>query len=106
MYEIRGGKRYELVPDYTKDEFVVSNTMWSSLLLHDSESSGFVNNLWMRCKELTKSLLLPEGFPESVTSDYLEYALWRGVQGVAAQISGVLATQVLLLCWYFCGMKI
>ncbi|KAM3270807.1 protein root UVB sensitive 1, chloroplastic isoform X1 [Capsicum chacoense] len=96
VYEIRGGKRYELVPDYTKDEFVVSNTMWSSLFLHDSESSGFVNNLWMQCKELTKSLLLPEGFPESVTSDYLEYALWRGVQGVAAQISGVLATQAML----------
>lgn len=92
VYEIRGGKRFELVPDYTKDEFVLSNTMWS-LLLHDSKSSSFVSNLWMQCKELTTTLLLPEGFPESVTSDYLEYALWRGVQGVAAQISGVLATQ-------------
>ncbi|MCD7457543.1 Protein root UVB sensitive 1, chloroplastic [Datura stramonium] len=49
---IRGGKRFELVPDYSKDEFVLSKTMW--------------------------------------------YALWRGVQGVAAQISGVLATQALL----------
>ncbi|CAN4077211.1 unnamed protein product [Withania somnifera] len=94
VYEIRGGKWFELVPDYTKDEFVLSNTMWS--LLHDSKSSSFVSNLWMQCKELTTSLLLPEGFPESVTSDYLEYALWRGVQGVAAQISGVLATQALL----------
>ncbi|KAI3789152.1 hypothetical protein L2E82_01940 [Cichorium intybus] len=41
-------------------------------------------------------LMLPEGFPNSVTSDYLEYSLWRGVQGIAAQVSGVLATQSLL----------
>ncbi|KAK4729258.1 hypothetical protein R3W88_022246 [Solanum pinnatisectum] len=95
VYEIRGGKRFELVPDYSKDEFVLTKTMWSRLL-PDSKSGSFVSNLWMQCKELTTTLLLPEGFPESVTSDYLEYALWRGVQGVAAQISGVLATQALL----------
>ncbi|MCE5166215.1 hypothetical protein HAX54_015908, partial [Datura stramonium] len=95
VYEIRGGKRFELVPDYSKDEFVLSKTMWSQLL-SDSKSGSFLNNLWMQCKELMTTLLLPEGFPESVTSDYLEYALWRGVQGVAAQISGVLATQALL----------
>ncbi|KAH0647247.1 hypothetical protein KY290_033237 [Solanum tuberosum] len=95
VYEIRGGKRFELVPDYSKDEFVLTKTMWSRLL-PDSKSGSFVSNLWMECKELTTTLLLPEGFPESVTSDYLEYALWRGVQGVAAQISGVLATQALL----------
>jgi len=41
-------------------------------------------------------LMLPDGFPHSVTSDYLEYSLWRGVQGIASQISGVLATQALL----------
>ncbi|KAL4556185.1 hypothetical protein LXL04_038828 [Taraxacum kok-saghyz] len=28
--------------------------------------------------------------------NYLEYSLWRGVQGIAAQVSGVLATQSLL----------
>ncbi|XP_055819827.1 protein root UVB sensitive 1, chloroplastic [Solanum dulcamara] len=95
VYEIRGGKRFELVPDYSKDEFVLSKTMWSGLL-PDSESGSFVSNLLMQCKELTTTLLLPEGFPESVTSDYLEYALWRGVQGIASQISGVLATQALL----------
>ncbi|CAH1426212.1 unnamed protein product [Lactuca virosa] len=40
-------------------------------------------------------LMLREGFPCSVTSDYLEYSLWRGIQGIAAQV-GVLATQSLL----------
>ncbi|KAJ8538450.1 hypothetical protein K7X08_027671 [Anisodus acutangulus] len=92
VYEIRGGKRLELVPDYTKDEFVLSKTMW----LDSRWGNSFVSNLWIQCKELTMNLLLPEGFPGSVTSDYLEYALWRGVEIVAAQISGVLATQALL----------
>ncbi|KAK4349436.1 hypothetical protein RND71_032191 [Anisodus tanguticus] len=92
VYEIRGGKRLELVPDYTKDEFVLAKTMW----LDSRWGNSFVSNLWIQCKELTMNLLLPEGFPESVTSDYLEYALWRGVQSVAAQISGVLSTQALL----------
>ncbi|XP_060179677.1 protein root UVB sensitive 1, chloroplastic [Lycium barbarum] len=96
VYEIRGGKKFELIPDYTKDEFVQSKAMWYDLLLDSRSGSSFVSNLWMQCKELSMNLLLPEGFPESVTSDYLEYALWRGVQGVAAQISGVLATQALL----------
>ncbi|XWS28148.1 hypothetical protein CRYUN_Cryun25bG0040700 [Craigia yunnanensis] len=41
-------------------------------------------------------LLLPKGFLDSITSDYLDYSLWRGVQGVASQISGVLATQAFL----------
>uniref|UniRef100_A0A2P2II66 Protein root UVB sensitive 1ic-like n=1 Tax=Rhizophora mucronata TaxID=61149 RepID=A0A2P2II66_RHIMU len=41
-------------------------------------------------------LLLPDGFPHSVSPDYLDYSLWRGIQGVASQISGVLATQALL----------
>lgn len=41
-------------------------------------------------------LMLPEGYPHSVTPDYMEYTLWRAVQGVASQVSSVLATQALL----------
>ncbi|XP_009793517.1 protein root UVB sensitive 1, chloroplastic isoform X2 [Nicotiana sylvestris] len=99
VYEIKGGRRIELELDNSKDEFILPKTMWSRLLFNPnsfSSGSGYVSNLWMQCKELTMNLLLPEGFPESVTSDYLEYSIWRGVQGVAAQISGVLATQALL----------
>jgi len=38
--------------------------------------------------------MLPQGFPHSVTFDYLDYSLWRAVQGIASQVSGVLTTQV------------
>lgn len=95
--EIRGGRRVELVPDYAKDEFIVPRKMlswWSNG--EKSKSSVALADIWMKCRDLVATLMLPEGFPESVTSDYLEYSLWRGVQGIAAQVSGVLATQALL----------
>ncbi|CAK9149164.1 unnamed protein product [Ilex paraguariensis] len=90
VYEVKGGKRIKLIPDYFKDAFVIPPS--TSLL---SFRNG-IPNLWTHWRDLFMKLMLPEGFPDSVTSDYLEYSLWRGVQGVAAQISGVLATQALL----------
>lgn len=97
VYEIRGGRRVELVPDYAKDEFIVPRKMWSWWSGGEkSKSSVTTADIWMKCRDLVATLMLPEGFPESVTSDYLEYSLWRGVQGIAAQVSGVLATQALL----------
>ncbi|KAK6137221.1 hypothetical protein DH2020_029038 [Rehmannia glutinosa] len=97
LFEIRGGKRVELVPDYSKDEFIIPENMWSWWSKGGkSKSLLTLGDVWMKCRDLAMSVMLPEGFPESVTSDYLEYSLWRGVQGIAAQISGVLATQALL----------
>ncbi|XP_057252050.1 protein root UVB sensitive 1, chloroplastic [Beta vulgaris subsp. vulgaris] len=105
VWEIKGSQRTKLIPDPSKDEFVV---VPSSSLMPSSTSAkgdmGFRNlnpsvllpSLWLLCKDLVFRLMLPEGFPESVTSDYLDYSLWRGVQGIASQISGVLATQSLL----------
>ncbi|XVE99959.1 hypothetical protein REPUB_Repub03eG0244900 [Reevesia pubescens] len=60
------------------------------------EPMGMSRRTTLFGKDLVMRLLLPEGFPDSVTCDYLDYSLWRGVQGVASQISGVLATQALL----------
>lgn len=96
VYEILGGKKIELVPDYNRDEFIVPRTILASWWRSGSgeKRKQPLGSLWLECRELFLNLMLPEGFPESVTSDYLEYSLWRGVQGVAAQISGVLATQV------------
>lgn len=95
VWEVKGGKWTRLIPDHIEDAFVSGRpslfTELSSL-----EASEIPNFLLLRCRDLFKRLMLPEGFPNSVTSDYLEYSLWRGVQGVASQISGVLATQSLL----------
>ncbi|KAF6141808.1 hypothetical protein GIB67_031875 [Kingdonia uniflora] len=89
VWEVRGGKWIKLLPNPSEDEFVPTPTS-------ESASFGDLSNLWRRCSDIFLHLMLPEGYPDSVTSDYMEYSLWRGVQGVASQISGVLATQALL----------
>ena len=50
--------------------------------------------LLSQAKDGVVRMMLPDGYPASVTSDYLEYSLWRSVQGIASQVSGVLSTQV------------
>ncbi|RID58539.1 hypothetical protein BRARA_F01832 [Brassica rapa] len=90
VWEVRGSKRKRLVPDYFKDEFVSQEPSF------ELSSSLTPQNLLTQCRNLLIQFLLPEGYPNSVTSDYLDYSLWRGVQGIASQISGVLATQSLL----------
>ncbi|XP_028795238.1 protein root UVB sensitive 1, chloroplastic [Neltuma alba] len=95
VWEVKGGKWTRLIPNHSNDAFVSSQP---SLLMELSslEALKIPNFFLLKFRELFKRLMLPEGFPNSVTSDYLEYSLWRGVQGVASQISGVLATQSLL----------
>ncbi|TKY70208.1 root UVB sensitive 1 [Spatholobus suberectus] len=95
VYEVKGGKWTRLVPDHFNDVFVSAQPGILSELssLKASQLASFV---LFKCGDILTRLMLPEGFPESVTSDYLEYSLWRAVQGVACQVSGVLATQSLL----------
>ncbi|KAL8137301.1 hypothetical protein V2J09_003302 [Rumex salicifolius] len=103
IWEVRGSRRMKLVPDSSKDQFVVDQSS-SQLPSNDQDNhakifksiSPNIQNLLSQGKDILTRLMLPEGFPNSVTSDYLEYSLWRGVQGIASQVSGVLATQSLL----------
>ncbi|TNN70062.1 RUS1 family protein C16orf58 [Liparis tanakae] len=43
-----------------------------------------------------KSVFLPQGYPESVSGDYLQYQFWDTVQAFASSLSGTLATQASL----------
>ncbi|KAK8945969.1 hypothetical protein KSP40_PGU008109 [Platanthera guangdongensis] len=98
MWEVKGGKWTRLLPDSSSDSFNVAgrerggSTSYSGLPV----SAPGVDIFWQRCRELFFRLMLPEGYPGSVSRDYLEYSLWRAAQGVASQISGVLSTQALL----------
>ncbi|XP_076891733.1 protein root UVB sensitive 1, chloroplastic-like [Bidens hawaiensis] len=103
VWEVKGGKRTKLIADELADMFVVPHVNWAWWLLSSKKTStstvsfgNVVPSMWVQCRELFMRLMLPEGYPESVTSDYMEYSLWRGVQGIAAQVSSVLATQSLL----------
>ncbi|KAM4698028.1 RUS family member 1 isoform 2-T2 [Rhinophrynus dorsalis] len=42
------------------------------------------------------SLLLPHGYPDSVSEDYLDYQLWDTVQAFSSSVTGSLATHSLL----------
>lgn len=43
-----------------------------------------------------KSVFLPQGYPESVSQDYLHYQFWDTLQAFASSLSGTLATQASL----------
>uniref|UniRef100_A0A1W7RIX6 UPF0420 protein C16orf58-like protein n=1 Tax=Agkistrodon contortrix contortrix TaxID=8713 RepID=A0A1W7RIX6_AGKCO len=43
-----------------------------------------------------KSIFLPQGYPESVSTDYLAYQFWDTIQAFASSITGTLATQAVL----------
>uniref|UniRef100_A0A8C3S8V6 Chromosome 16 open reading frame 58 n=1 Tax=Chelydra serpentina TaxID=8475 RepID=A0A8C3S8V6_CHESE len=43
-----------------------------------------------------QSVFLPQGYPESVSQDYLSYQIWDTVQAFASSITGALATQAVL----------
>ncbi|KAJ6799560.1 protein root UVB sensitive 1, chloroplastic isoform X2 [Iris pallida] len=97
VWEVRGGKWTRLSPP---DGSSADSSSSSSKSNNGRRSSGFLHpgldSCWKKCRDLFLGLMLPEGFPNSVSSDYLQYSLWRGLQGIASQISGVLATQSLL----------
>ncbi|URE17056.1 Vitamin B6 photo-protection and homoeostasis [Musa troglodytarum] len=96
VWEVTGGRRTKLVHDPRGDCLAVDRG--TNAQDGDGKSPIYpsLGSSWRICKDLVFRLLLPEGYPHSVSSDYLEYSLWRGVQGVASQISGVLSTQALL----------
>ncbi|XP_030066325.1 RUS family member 1 isoform X1 [Microcaecilia unicolor] len=45
---------------------------------------------------LFTSVFLPQGYPESVSEDYLTYQIWDTLQAFASSITGTLATQAIL----------
>ena len=45
---------------------------------------------------MLRSAFLPQGYPESVSEDYLEYQLWDTLQAFCSSITGLLATQAVL----------
>lgn len=104
VWEVRGGARTRLVSDPTWTSYLIARDDGSKREEGDGNGGGRREDLaalrkklersWRRCADVAVQLLLPHGFPHSVSSDYLNYSIWRAVQGVASQISGVLSTQV------------
>ena len=62
--------------------------------LHTTEDSTSTSSASMM--GVVRQVFLPEGFPESVSSDYFEYQLWDTLQAFASSVSGSLATAAVL----------
>lgn len=70
--------------------YVRSKKGW--MIQEDGEKKpGRINGT---CRSQLSKIFLPEGYPKTVSEDYLSYQIWDTVQAFASSISGSLATQV------------
>jgi hypothetical protein len=46
--------------------------------------------------QIFRTVFLPQGYPDSVSDDYIEYQIWDTIQAFASSVSGTLATHSLL----------
>ena len=60
------------------------------------QQQSYSLSLVEKVKTFARNAFLPEGFPDSVSEDYLNYQIWDTVQAFASSISGSLATQAVL----------
>lgn len=51
---------------------------------------------WTSLSQFFRSAFLPQGYPDSVSVDYLTYQIWDTTQAFASSITGTLATQAVL----------
>lgn len=93
VWEVKGGQWRKLLLDLAKDKFVTEEDEGNAGK-RSPENILLGSLTW--CRGFILRLMLPEGYPDSVTSDFLEYSLWRVCQGIASQMNGVLTTQALL----------
>jgi len=89
VWEVRGGARTRLVPDPTWTSYLIAGDDGSKREEGDANGAGSsvdvaalrrqLERSWRRCTDVAVQLLLPDGYPHNVSSDYLKYSLWRAV---------------------------
>ncbi|PON64665.1 Root UVB sensitive family [Trema orientale] len=67
-------------------------TITASPSLSIRRSSSYFHHVWGRILEA----FVPEGFPSSVTPDYVPFQVWDSLQGLSTYIRTMLSTQALL----------
>ena len=66
--------------------------------LDQGQTKQFQQSSWFHCIGVfLESLLLPEGFPDSVRPEYAEFQFWDSVQALCSYLRGMLCTRALLL---------
>nr|XP_022344974.1 RUS1 family protein C16orf58 homolog isoform X1 [Crassostrea virginica] len=62
----------------------------------DTLSTIDLSPKWTSISQFFTVVFLPQGYPESVSSDYLQYQIWDTIQAFASSITGTLAAQAML----------
>ena len=86
---------YQESNDFKGEKFVFRKVAGKKNLERvDTKTKQVDFALKSRLLTFLKNAFLPEGYPDSVSDDYLTYQIWDTVQAFASSISGSLATQV------------
>ncbi|CAL5428682.1 unnamed protein product [Camellia sinensis] len=97
--EVRGDESTELVMEewsgssstkLCRTAIITASSTSSSIAIRRSGSR--FNQLWTRILQA----FVPEGFPSSVTPDYLPFQIWDSLQGLSTYVRTMLSTQALL----------
>uniref|UniRef100_A0A914YBG2 Protein root UVB sensitive/RUS domain-containing protein n=1 Tax=Panagrolaimus superbus TaxID=310955 RepID=A0A914YBG2_9BILA len=71
--------------------------IYKSALAQPSRISKTKNfTFWVKAKSFFVTVFLPQGYPHTVTSDYVEYQIWDTLQAFSSSLVGALATAAVL----------
>ncbi|KAL5723181.1 Protein root UVB sensitive 3 [Ranunculus cassubicifolius] len=76
-----------------------STKLSKTAVLTASPSSISIQRFDTRFNEVSRQILeafVPEGFPSTVTPDYVPFQIWDSLQGLSTYIRTMLSTQALL----------
>ncbi|RMZ94594.1 hypothetical protein BpHYR1_036278 [Brachionus plicatilis] len=62
----------------------------NKIIQTNAKSSSFIS-----LKDLFRTIFLPEGYPNSVSEDYVSYQIWDTIQAFCSSISGALAAKAI-----------
>ncbi|KAJ4807682.1 hypothetical protein LUZ62_020248 [Rhynchospora pubera] len=95
LWEVSRGTRKKLLLTDDDDACFLSVATDNNNAIQ-GQGKDHLSYWWDWCTCTLSGLMLPHGYPHSVSTDYMDYSLWRGLQGIASQVSAVLSTQALL----------
>lgn len=83
-------------PVGSEKRYVYSESAQDFVPLLEEHDSGKIATVQERVKGWVREAFLPQGYPDSVSSDYLHYQFWDSVQAYCSNIAGALSLQATL----------
>lgn len=68
----------------------------NSIECHSRKPQTITTSLFQTIYDFFCELILPQGYPDSVSDDYFAYQLWDTIQAFCSTITGIFTTQAVL----------